>query len=99
MLTLRAVCGKSASTVPCGVETESIVKPYSVYRDTQLQSKRKENIMTNLKEIITNEKIKGLIAIAAAVIMWFTPDYIDAILEAGLAAFGISKLLIKKEDK
>ncbi|MDR0572133.1 MAG: hypothetical protein LBG48_04750 [Rickettsiales bacterium] len=54
--------------------------------------------MTNLKEIITNEKVKGIIAIAAAVVMWFTPDHIDAIIEAGLAAFGISKLVIKKED-
>jgi hypothetical protein len=54
--------------------------------------------MTNLKEIITNDKTKGVIAIAAAVVMWFTPDYIDAIIEAGLAAFGISKLVIKKED-
>jgi hypothetical protein len=51
-----------------------------------------------IKEIITNEKIKGIIAIAAAVVMWFTPDYIDAIIEAGLAAFGISKLVIKKEE-
>jgi hypothetical protein len=58
-----------------------------------------ETKMTNLKEIIASEKVKGIIAIAAAVIMWFTPDYIDAILEAGLAAFGISKLVIKKEDK
>jgi hypothetical protein len=55
--------------------------------------------MTNLKETIANEKVKGVIAIAAAVVMWFTPNYIDAIIEAGLAAFGISKLVIKKEDK
>jgi hypothetical protein len=54
--------------------------------------------MTNLKEIIANEKTKGIIAIAAAVIMWFTPNHIDAIIEAGLAAFGISKLVIKKEE-
>jgi hypothetical protein len=54
--------------------------------------------MTNLKEILTSEKAEGLIAITAAVVMWFTPDYIDAIIEAGLAAFGISKLVIKKED-
>jgi hypothetical protein len=54
--------------------------------------------MANLKEIITNEKTKGAIAIIAAVVMWFTPDYIDAIIEAGLAAFGISKLVIKKEE-
>jgi hypothetical protein len=54
--------------------------------------------MTNLKDLITNEKTKGIIAIAAAVIMWFTPNHIDAIIEAGLAAFGIAKLVIKKED-
>jgi hypothetical protein len=51
-----------------------------------------------IKDIITDEKTKGIIAITAAVVMWFTPDYIDAIIEAGLAAFGISKLAIKKED-
>ncbi|MDR3179406.1 MAG: hypothetical protein LBT70_00715 [Holosporaceae bacterium] len=54
--------------------------------------------MNTLKEIIANEKVKGIIAIAAAVVMWFTPNYIDAIIEAGLAAFGISKLVIKKEE-
>jgi hypothetical protein len=55
--------------------------------------------MTNLKETVANEKVKGIIAIAAAVVMWFTPDYIDAIIEAGLAAFGISKLVIKKDNE
>ncbi|MDR2794221.1 MAG: hypothetical protein LBB12_00400 [Holosporaceae bacterium] len=54
--------------------------------------------MTNLKEIIANEKTKGIIAIAAAVIMWFTPNHIDAIIEAGLAAFGISKLVLKEKE-
>jgi hypothetical protein len=54
--------------------------------------------MTNLKEIIANEKVKGVIAIAAAVVMWFTPDYIDTIIEAGLAYFGISKLIIKEKE-
>ncbi|MDR2067725.1 MAG: hypothetical protein LBP41_01915 [Holosporaceae bacterium] len=54
--------------------------------------------MTNLKDLITNDKTKGIIAIIAAVVMWFTPNHIDAIIEAGLAAFGISKLVIKKED-
>jgi hypothetical protein len=54
--------------------------------------------MTNLKDLISDEKVKGIIAIAAAVVMWFTPNHIDAIIEAGLAAFGISKLVIKKED-
>jgi hypothetical protein len=54
--------------------------------------------MTNLKDLILNDKTKGIIAITAAVIMWFTPNHIDAIIEAGLAAFGIAKLVIKKED-
>jgi hypothetical protein len=54
--------------------------------------------MTNLKDLISNEKTKGVIAIIAAIIMHFTPDHIDVIIEAGLAAFGISRLVIKKED-
>ncbi|MBQ7673600.1 MAG: hypothetical protein IJT36_03625 [Alphaproteobacteria bacterium] len=54
--------------------------------------------MENLKTIITNEKIKGAIAIAAAVIMWFTPTHIDVVIEALLAAFGIQKLVLKKDD-
>ena len=54
--------------------------------------------MENLKTIITNEKIKGTIAIAAAVVMFFTPDHIDLIIESLLAAFGIHKLVLKKDD-
>jgi hypothetical protein len=51
-----------------------------------------------IKDIITDEKTKGIVAITAAVVMWFTPDYIDAIIEAGLAYFGISKLVIKGKE-
>jgi hypothetical protein len=51
-----------------------------------------------LKDLILSEKTKGIIAVIAAVVMYFTPDYIDAIIEAGLAAFGISRLVIKKEE-
>jgi hypothetical protein len=51
-----------------------------------------------LKEIISNEKVKGGIAIIAAITMYFTPDEIDRIIEIGLAYFGISKLVIKKEE-
>ncbi|GHU15424.1 hypothetical protein FACS189449_13020 [Alphaproteobacteria bacterium] len=51
-----------------------------------------------LKDLILSEKTKGTIAIIAAVVMYFTPDYIDAIIEAGLAAVGISKLVIKKSE-
>jgi hypothetical protein len=53
--------------------------------------------MIDLKTLITNEKVKGVISLAAAVVMYFTPDYIDAIIEAGLVAIGVTKLVIKKE--
>jgi hypothetical protein len=53
--------------------------------------------MENLKALITNEKTKGIIAIVAAVAMHFTQNEIDRIIEIGLAYFGISKLVIKKE--
>ena len=55
--------------------------------------------MKNLKSLITNQEVKGVIAVVAAVIMAFTPDHIDLIIEALLAAFGIEKLMIKKEEK
>jgi hypothetical protein len=54
--------------------------------------------MINLKEIITNEKTKGMIALAAAVVMWFIHNYADATIKASLAAIGITKLVIKKEE-
>ena len=54
--------------------------------------------MENLKTIITNEKIKGAIAIAAAIIMWFTPDHIDLAIEILLGMFGIQQLVLKKKD-
>jgi hypothetical protein len=52
-----------------------------------------------IKEIITNEKFKGAIAIIAAITMYFTPNEIDRIIEIGLAYFGISKFVLKKEDE
>ncbi len=55
--------------------------------------------MENLKTIITNEKIKGAIAIAAAIIMWFTPDHIDLAIEVLLGMFGIEKLVITKKPE
>ena len=54
--------------------------------------------MENLKSIIENEKVKGAIAIIAAVVMWFTPTHIDVVIEALLAAFCIQKLVLKKDD-
>ncbi len=54
--------------------------------------------MENLKSIIANEKVKGAIAMIAAVVMFFTPDHIDLIIEALLTAFGIQQLVLKKKD-
>jgi hypothetical protein len=53
--------------------------------------------MTNLKEIIANEKVKGIIAIAAAVVMWFTPNHIDRIIESLLGIYGITVLTLQKK--
>jgi hypothetical protein len=33
--------------------------------------------MTNLKDLITNDKTKGILAIAAAVVTYFTPDHVE----------------------
>ena len=54
--------------------------------------------MESLKSIIENEKVKGAIAIIAAVIMFFTPSHIDIVIESLLAAFGIQQLVLKKKD-
>ena len=54
--------------------------------------------MDKLKEIVSNEKVRGLIAIAAAVIMYYTPAHVDAIIETLLAALGVQKLILKDKD-
>lgn len=56
--------------------------------------------MNSLVELLTNNKVKGIIAIAAAVLMYYTPDEVDKIIEALLGAFGISQFIItpKKKD-
>ena len=54
--------------------------------------------MIDFKEAIRNEKVQGAIAIVAAVIMYFTPDHIDMIIEAILTAFGIKKFVLKKDE-
>jgi hypothetical protein len=51
----------------------------------------------NLKDLITSEKVKGAVAVAAAVIMWFTPDHIDAIIESLLGIYGITVLTLTKK--
>jgi hypothetical protein len=46
----------------------------------------------NIKQFITDCKFKSAIAIIAAVVMYFTPDEVDHIIETLLAAYGITIL-------
>lgn len=55
--------------------------------------------MESLKSIIENEKVKGAVAIVAAVIMFFTPNHIDAVIEILLGMFGVEKLVITKKSE
>lgn len=55
--------------------------------------------MDKILSIITGNKVKGIISITAAVVMYFTPDEVDHIIEGLLSAFGISTLFISdKKD-
>ncbi|GHU14409.1 hypothetical protein FACS189449_11060 [Alphaproteobacteria bacterium] len=52
-----------------------------------------------LKDLILSEKTKGTIAIIAAVVMYFTPDYIDAIIQGLLGVYGITELTLREKKK
>jgi hypothetical protein len=52
-----------------------------------------------LKDLILSAKTKGIIAIVAAVVMYFTPDWIDAIIQAMLGAYGITELTLREKKK
>lgn len=53
--------------------------------------------MNNLRSKLADSRIQGGIALIAAVVMYFTPDEVDHIIEAFLAMLGISKLTIEKK--
>ena len=53
--------------------------------------------MENLIAIIHNDKVRGAGAIIVAVVMYFTPDHVDKIIEMLLAALGITRLTLTKE--
>ncbi|MDR3151248.1 MAG: hypothetical protein LBT67_00150 [Holosporaceae bacterium] len=55
--------------------------------------------MTNLKDLILNDKTKGIVAIVAAVITYFTPDHIDVIIESLLGVYGITVLTLQKKHE
>ena len=42
-------------------------------------------------------KVKGIISIVAAVVMYFTPDEVDHIIEGMLSLFGISCLMVSEK--
>jgi hypothetical protein len=50
-----------------------------------------------LKDLILNEKTKGIVAIVAAVITYFTPDSIDVIIESLLGIYGITVLTLREK--
>lgn len=55
--------------------------------------------MSKISNVISCEKIKTFIAVAAAVVMYFTPDPYDAVITALLSLFGIGDLVIKDKQK
>ena len=55
--------------------------------------------MDKIKKFLRNEKVSGAIAIIAAIVMFFTPDHIDRIIELCLAAVGIKKLTLVEEKE
>ncbi|GHU19021.1 hypothetical protein FACS189472_08220 [Alphaproteobacteria bacterium] len=52
-----------------------------------------------LKDLILSEKTKGTIAIIAAVVMYHTPDWIDAIIQGLLGVYGITELTLREKKK
>ena len=55
--------------------------------------------MEKIRQFLKTETVQGAIAIIAAVVMYFTPDNVDRIIEACLMALGIQKLVLKKKDE
>lgn len=50
--------------------------------------------MCNFLEIVTSPKVKGLVSLLGAGIMYFAPDHIDVIIEGLLGAFGCTQFFI-----
>jgi hypothetical protein len=51
-----------------------------------------------LKDLILNDKTKGIVAIVAAVICYFTPNHIDRIIETLLGIYGITVLSLTRKE-
>jgi len=50
--------------------------------------------MSLVNRLQQKSTIEGLIAIAAATVMLFTPEHIDQIIETGLSVFGVKRILL-----
>jgi hypothetical protein len=57
-------------------------------------------VLQLIKNLTTSAKFKGIVSVVAAVVMYFTPDDIDKVIETLLGGFGITTLVIgdKKND-
>ena len=54
--------------------------------------------MNMISSIFTRDKIKGIVSIVAAGVMYFTPDHVDRIIEGLLATFGLSQFIFQKKE-
>ena len=51
----------------------------------------------DLKSLFESDKLKGIIAVIAAVVIYYTPSHVDLVIESLLAMFGIQKLVLKEK--
>ncbi len=54
--------------------------------------------MNKIKELLGSDKVKVIVAVTAAVVMYFTPDNIDKVIETLLVLFGVDRLVLKKNE-
>jgi hypothetical protein len=54
--------------------------------------------MNALKSMLRSEVFRGIISIIAAIVMYYTPDQIDLIIQTLLSFYGITVLIIKEKD-
>lgn len=55
--------------------------------------------MNSIIQFILSNRFKGIVAIVAAVVMYYTPDEVDHIIEGLLSLFGISTLIISDKKQ
>ncbi len=52
----------------------------------------------DLKSLFENDKVKGVVAVVAAIVIYYTPSHVDLVIESLLAMFGIQKLVLKEKE-